>query len=723
MLMEDQNKIEIKLGIIDEVNVQKYSLKTVNLEYWEVFNEKKEEFDAYLIYRCDMQDKFNYNIYKNAINELENDEGKNAFPIVVLIFKDLRDETLQLDQAYSCLKATEKKEIRELFEKKISVYMADATVSFSLEDDGINYLEYNPQNLDINGYVYNISYHDLEQLFNVQGNRLFRKNIRIGISHKSQIKDKVEQNFKKYFINGIFNAVYDLKNLDTIEKEKIYNALEEAGFEQTDNNLPGNFWFNHNGVTIFIENKKEEKNSALNRENSNIEFDSSYAHVINGAQTMTNMYNQIHDIKKEVGNLTEKCGLSDVVNVENIVDSICKQIKIKTIFIEGNLQFVDAIAEGLNTQIAISENDILASGAIVDQINEKLSKSKVRIVRAGEYEDKDNISLLDFAKMYRMIKLQPGTSKNLNKNLVERILKEASCYEWLADDIRLMIEANYWWSNKQNIDDDVDENILKYGKNYFCSYIKYMKEKEYDKDTFSNIFFKYVDSFKCINRELSQNDFKKDELFHEIINQKENENLSNFSFGVRNEKEKLIRYLNENDEKQDIKVRLAKFYKEVYNTDLEFRTVTRFRQEKSNQFFTKETYPFSSKSFSQFYEGNDGKLLFDDSLFKQELEKKINLFVIDRFEDKVVDVSYITNVSFEEYMYNAKVVFEKTKNAFEFGDETLFPKSSDRLNFHVRPKAINADDTFEFTNGKQITKRAFYANKETIDKIIQKNEN
>lgn len=43
----------------------------------------------------------------------------------------------------------------------------------------------------------------------------------------------------------------------------------------------------------------------------------------------------------------------------------------------------------------------------------------------------------------------------------------------------------------------------------------------------------------------------------------------------------------------------------------------------------------------------------------------------------------------------------------------------DDAGFHVRPKAKNADDTFEFTNGNQITKRTFWANKKLINTILE----
>ena len=65
------------------------------------------------------------------------------------------------------------------------------------------------------------------------------------------------------------------------------------------------------------------------------------------------------------------------------------------------------------------------------------------------------------------------------------------------------------------------------------------------------------------------------------------------------------------------------------------------------------------------------------------------------------------------------MVYNETVEAFEKGDDNLFPKSSEKKGFHVRPKAANSEDTFEFTNGLQITKRTFWANRETINELIQ----
>ena len=47
-----------------------------------------------------------------------------------------------------------------------------------------------------------------------------------------------------------------------------------------------------------------------------------------------------------------------------------------------------------------------------------------------------------------------------------------------------------------------------------------------------------------------------------------------------------------------------------------------------------------------------------------------------------------------------------------------FPRISDDLGFHVRPHALSSQDTIIFTNGKEITKRSFWANKNIIQDII-----
>ena len=750
MLMEYMKKITQKLGI--ESNIDRHSIKSKNnanadLEYWEIQNEKMDT-DAYVIYRCDKDYYFEIEVYDEINEQLKNNENMTSYVKFIFVFDNLEKQTEQFDKLYKKGNAKAKKRLRELFynDSDVSiVYMDDANISFSLEDNGINYLEYhyhesttNSEELILNGYIYNISYFDLEKLFLVQGNRLFRKNIRIGITKQNQTKNEIEKKFKEYILNGLFNEIHVDNNISEEDKRKLKNLLTESGYFNTTINLPETFWFNHNGVTIYIENSNKNQKNLLNRENNHISFNSDTAHIINGAQTTTKMYNQFHEITMKINELINKDSSSINFDIKATVQKLKKDLKIKTIFIEGDTKYVETITEGLNTQIAISEIDKLASEEETKNINDTLKDVHIKIIRPGEYEDNNHISVLTFAKLYCMSILKPGKSKNLNRDDVDSLLEKASNDENLASNIKLMVEADYWWVNraKNEFDNIYNKenkfvNILKYGKNYFCSYVMKLNVDDYSEETLANIFYDFIDEFKTIDNTLEANEFKKDDLFKKIEenlplkdnNIKSEKQFTEFESSFKANKSKILEFLNREDNKNlNVNIRLSRYFKDILPMDIDFRTITREKNNKKD-FYPKETYPFSSKSFTEIIDNYEIK--YEESLFKKEIEKNINLFVLDKENEKIKDIHFLPGFTFSAYNENAKKVFEKTLNAFKIGDETLFPKSSNNISFHIRPKALNAEDTFEFSNGTQITKRAFYANKETIAEILEKrlNEN
>ena len=138
---------------------------------------------------------------------------------------------------------------------------------------------------------------------------------------------------------------------------------------------------------------------------------------------------------------------------------------------------------------------------------------------------------------------------------------------------------------------------------------------------------------------------------------------------------------------------IAKFLKDE-NIGLSYFRVVRVLNEKC-----KEAFPFPNSCFteiSDIYINNKNiinNLDFESSKFYKEINKSFPIFVVE--------------------------VNDKTLEAFDKGDELLFPKSSEGLSFHVRPKAANSNDTFEFSNGNQITKRTFWANKSTVEGLIK----
>lgn len=116
---------------------------------------------------------------------------------------------------------------------------------------------------------------------------------------------------------------------------------------------------------------------------------------------------------------------------------------------------------------------------------------------------------------------------------------------------------------------------------------------------------------------------------------------------------------------------------------------------------------------------------YENSKFKKEITKEFPLIVIyvNRKDNSKADLYCINNFSFSTLEKEAILVFNKTIEAFNEGEENLFTKESDKMKFHIRPKASTSADTYEFTNGNFITKRTFWANKDTIKDLINKYKN
>ncbi|MEG1060359.1 MAG: hypothetical protein RSE43_02275 [Oscillospiraceae bacterium] len=114
------------------------------------------------------------------------------------------------------------------------------------------------------------------------------------------------------------------------------------------------------------------------------------------------------------------------------------------------------------------------------------------------------------------------------------------------------------------------------------------------------------------------------------------------------------------------------------------------------------------------------EITFEKSLFLKEIKKIYPVFIVDKSSSNTVEkIRYVDSFSFANYETEAEQVFNQTLEAFVEGDESKFPKSGSNLGFHIRPKAINGEDTFEFTNGNHITKRTFWANKDTVEAILE----
>ena len=769
-----------------------------NIDCYTIVN---DNFNVIIVYRCDDGNKFDYNTYKKVEEHVKKNNGFQYKPIFV--FKNFKNEKQKLIEASAdCTNAKDRKDLKQLFEKAFSFYtdsLKRPRITFSVDEEGINYLEYEAEKSGIKGFVYNISLWDLTKLLNVQGIRLFEKNIRIGISKNTKNKQRIVNNFKSYIINGIYNVINEQLQVEE-DKKELYELLEENGYCKNETEQLSYFWFRHNGVTIFIDGNKTE----LNRKNNDIEFDAEYAYVLNGAQTLTNMFDQILDFENFFKGLNEEEKQKfKTIDIESNLEKICKEIKIKTVFIEGSNNVVDSFTEGLNAQLSVDEYDIIANSEDIKRINEKIQKQGMNVIRSGEIEGTYSFSVLRFIKICLMALLEPGQSKNFNwkkldetmgrikesldlddkekddKGFIDKINLVADDKEkddkGFIDKIKLVADADNWWEkNKKNnsrlIDESLEEknkldSMQRFGKNYFCSYVVKRRNEEdiyyYDEDTFANYYDDFKRVFAAKDAEvLKEKDYKSDDSFKKMFNISDTESIKDdketsnadtesikddketsnadaeklYKSVIKKHLEEMREYLNNTDDNSSVTVLINQYLNDqlkdyiedkpknkVEKHDINFRTVTRIKTKDDNKGYEpKETYPFSSRSFMELNEKyDDESFVYKESVFSREIEKEVMLFVIDKNGEKIEKIQFIPEFSFEEKRIEAEQVFDKTKKAFEAGKTEDFPKMSDGLGFHVRPKALNADDTFEFTNGDQITKRAFYANRDTLKELIE----
>lgn len=701
---------------------QFYSLEGVNSE--------NGENEAYLVYDCSIENNdFNYEDYTNKLDDYIDS-------ISVIIFKNWDDEMRQYYTAYDKLKkGNQRRFLSNYFEHKLTYYTDIEPILKLYVEDEENYNEYivknnyNDINKNIEGYIYNLTLKELKKLFNITGKSLFKENVRNGLK-RNPIVEEIKRGFRKYLYSYICsdsNLVN--KNIDVVEDIKIEFGIDDETMKY---NLPEFFWFCHNGITIFLSDNQIE------RSGSYISFNPEIVSVINGAQTLTNFYLELETAKRDMITMFED--RPDILKIiKNLLDEAYEKIVVKTIFIKGEKEFVKPVTYGLNKQVPILNEHILANSDEVYELNNLLKKKKIEIVKEGEVSVYGNeLKILGFVKKYLIIKEKPGTSKNLRKIELEKYLKEASSEMKEADEddfylsaYRFLNKIDEWWKkSKKNRDqlyiEKKEKLINSFGKNYFESFLIYKCKKDRDIfdfddeyfDIYYNEFLNLFDSYS----DFSAKEFKSDKLFEECIGKYvEKTKSSEETTYINNIKNKLITYINgKNNISYNLNSVIAKFLKDE-NIGLSYFRVVRVLNEKC-----KEAFPFPNSCFteiSDIYINNKNiinNLDFESSKFYKEINKSFPIFVVE-VNDKnvIINIKYFSSFSFKKFNDDAKKVYDKTLEAFDKGDELLFPKSSEGLSFHVRPKAANSNDTFEFSNGNQITKRTFWANKSTVEGLIK----
>lgn len=306
----------------------------------------------------------------------ESYEQKNNLEIQpLMIFESWEEEQDFRDQVVVEAKSgIEKRKVKKDLESLKTCYLIqDSEIEMFLEEDGVNYLEYKAASKEIEGglgLVYNISLRELYKLYNQTGSGLFKDNVRVGIvGHEA---NRLRNNFKTKFLLGLY-GLNNSYNTDSIFKGKVTEYLKENnGSENFDGyeNALENFWFHHNGITIYSPEK-------FRVEEDKIIFNPLNVSVINGAQTLTHCTDIVRTITKDLKSKLGEDNPEVIDFVNQLMDRLKQSVKIKTIFIAVNSKLKRSVTLGLNTQIPVKIEDIETNTELVEKINKKLDK-KIR---------------------------------------------------------------------------------------------------------------------------------------------------------------------------------------------------------------------------------------------------------------------------------------------------------------------------------------------------------
>lgn len=685
------------------------------------FIEKQTQDDILKYYYCDLE-RTSAITAKSILMEMgQKIKQGNAVSYFFILFKDWNNERETLKNIHAiCKNAKEKKVVNDVFNFMTSIYIqSNGRLDLKIEQEGINYLEYESSNKSsltdsphIEAKVYNLSMKELHKLFNVTGTSLFKLNVRLGILNKKAGR-ALKEEFKNYLRVGIILSS-ELKN----DKEKIqkYFGLSDSQVKQY---LPELFWYSHNGINIFV-----DSDSLFEVETEYIQLNPEKVSVINGAQTLTNIFLSKEELLEDLNGFSE-----ENYDFEKIIEDVYKNIFVKTVFIRGMNHLSKQITWGLNNQIPIQKEDFTGISNAVEELNKLLEKHQMKILKTGQIENIfKGFTPLEFVKLFLIVEDKPGKSKNFDKSKLDDELNAAitkmQTDPTIVKKIIIALEVEEWW--KLLLRETQEKTVfMRYGKNYFQSYVVHILSERENLDSFLsddlNIYFEDINKYiKEFDAEF--NDYKNDKLFSYILNKIEESKPNKNTNIIIQRKQELVDFINKNKKNNYANNSLIKRFNNLNGVSIGyFRTVSVINGK------VKEHFPLPNSTFEEFYK-RDGYMedenypRFANSLFKKELEKRYPVYVIHLGDDnnvieiKIIEEFCLSNDSESES--KAEATFKSTKEAFLQGDTNLLPKVSSNGYFHVRPKAINGQDTFQFTDGDDITKRTFWANSTFIEKLL-----
>ena len=651
------------------------------------------------------------------ISTMEHIIDNNMCAKIIFVFHDWHEEREFYWNIYNNLSAKEKKIFINIYNQKESIYIDGEDVELIVDDRGINYLEYtnNKNDEKLKGWIYNVSLYDLKKLYNATGNRLFLHNIRYGL-----LDDKIGKSLRNIFKHYIWS---DLKKILEKKYPEKLNATDVEKAILGVNNLSEyllaeNFWFHHNGITIFcFEDGASIKSNVITLKSKKVS-------VINGAQTLTNFFLAEEEIYRKIVD----CFQGDENILQDIFSECLGKIFVKTVIIDGNKGYVKSITVGLNTQIPVEEIDILSNSKYVEIINSKL-KGKIRILKKGELFN-NGMSLLEFIKYYLIIGKQPGKSKNFRKGDAENYIYEMvrkDSLEELADNILKVKNIYSWWDDTKRERYYIDElykyddhTVARYGKNYFATYaFTNIDECNFSMEYDSLIFLynSFVNQFYKSESKLDLGVFKRDDFINIIFNDNNWNEKDALESEMKNQiSESLIKVKFGNMEEMTSYINKILCEKSIKISNLHVII------KQDRQYYP--DFCFSNKSFEEIFNDmhyKDNKYKeFKESEFCKELnEKKVFMIVEMNAKNECIDINFVEKKisDSESLVKDAKEFYDNIIDIFDSGNSSKLEEDSNKNGFYLVNREFS-NEMFEFPDGEYIFYKKIAMDKEKVSQLL-----
>lgn len=504
MVIEKINKCileKLHIGNAEDIKFLAYKYESMHFYY----NDKE-----YVIITSDVANKY--------INEFSTDGLKkellNDSINIIFVFNSMKEA---LDY-----KETKKSLLRIYNDAKIIIVPEEENTNLFTDSKGENYLFYSNKsdtNNCVESKIYNVSLFDLIQLYDRTGYSLFEYNVRVGLNPKDRIR--LKEGFLLYFY-------YELSNKLTDDVKSMLKGLSKS-LNNIDSNLqnfennPVNFWFLHNGISIYVSKYKIEGNKITLFNND--------SYVINGAQTLTTIFEIIRSISKIFNK--KSIDKQEIINVLKRMYIKTNIIKFKT-----NNDAIGAITKGLNSQLQITSQGLLTRDKIGIKINNLFINNNINILLSRD-GDIGSMSYTprELMQLYSIYNNKPGRGKNYpslqtNEDLeifFSDFSKDIGKLKEFYKCMKFLKKASEWWLKKPKLFLNEKENNQKfhdyhsYGYHYFLWFCKIVYEKSmYENLDFEYLFEKLYDileNVKIKDKEFdfSFNTFRKDEFIKELM--------------------------------------------------------------------------------------------------------------------------------------------------------------------------------------------------------------